>query len=161
MSVRDSGLSLVGTVLGADGGVPLRIEYRVLTDAAGLTTAANVREQRGFGQHALTLVRDVEGGWTGDGCDSAPCRGCTDVDLGVSPSTHTLPIRRLRLPVGDRRRQRREIRFLGLESRRWRGRTRGWTSSHIVMRAVRSGRADRRRQRARHRLRGVAPTGRP
>ncbi len=98
--VRDSGLSLVGTVLGADGGLPLRIEYRVLTDAAGLTTAVHVREQRGFGQHALTLVRDVKGAWTGDGIPLRALRGCTDVDLGVSPSTNTLPIRRLRLPVG-------------------------------------------------------------
>ena len=100
MSVRGSGVSLVGTVLGADGGVPLRIEYRVLTDAAGLTTAVHVREQRGFGQHALTLLRDVKGGWTGDGIPLRGLRGCTDVDLGVSPSTHTLPVRRLRLPIG-------------------------------------------------------------
>ena len=27
-------------------------------------------------------------------------KGCTDVDLGCSPSTNTLPIRRLRLGVG-------------------------------------------------------------
>ncbi|HEY5433835.1 MAG TPA: putative glycolipid-binding domain-containing protein [Candidatus Limnocylindrales bacterium] len=100
MLVRDSGLSLVGTVLGADAGIPLRIEYRVLTDAAGLTTAAHVREQRGFGQHALTLVRDTKGGWTGDGAALRELRGCTDIDLGFSPSTLTLPVRRLRLPIG-------------------------------------------------------------
>jgi hypothetical protein len=100
MLVRASGLSLVGTVLGADAGVPLRIEYRVLTDAAGLTTAVHVREQRGFGQHALTLLRDAKGGWTGDGLPLRALRGCTDVDLGLSPSTHTLPLRRLRLPIG-------------------------------------------------------------
>ena len=28
MTLRDSGLSLVGTVLGAEGGAPVRIEYR-------------------------------------------------------------------------------------------------------------------------------------
>jgi hypothetical protein len=98
--VRDSGLSLVGTVLGADGGVPVRIEYRVLTDASGLTTAVHVRESRGFGQLALTLVRDAKGGWTADGTPLRGLRGCTDVDLGISPSTNTLPIRRLRLPIG-------------------------------------------------------------
>ena len=35
--------------------------------------------------------------------DGAPVRalkGCTDVDLGCSPATNTLPIRRLRLAVG-------------------------------------------------------------
>ena len=100
MSVRDSGLSLVGTVLGAEGGVPLRIEYRVLTDAAGLTTAVHVRQQLGFGQQTLTLARDAKGGWTGDGAALRALRGCTDIDLGFSPSTNTLPIRRLRLGIG-------------------------------------------------------------
>ena len=35
ISIRDAGLSLVGTVLGAQDGVPFRIEYRVLTDGTG------------------------------------------------------------------------------------------------------------------------------
>jgi len=35
---RDSGLSLIGTVLGAEDGLPVRIEYRVLTDADGMTS---------------------------------------------------------------------------------------------------------------------------
>ena len=35
LTVRDGGLSLNGTVLGAEGGVPVRIEYRVLADGAG------------------------------------------------------------------------------------------------------------------------------
>src|SRR5664280_719386 len=47
---RDSGLSLVGTVLGAEDGLPVRIEYRILTDADGMTTAAHVRDLRGFEQ---------------------------------------------------------------------------------------------------------------
>ena len=42
LTQRDTGLSLVGTVLGAEDGAPVRIEYRVLTDAEGLTTAAHV-----------------------------------------------------------------------------------------------------------------------
>ena len=35
LSMRDSGLSLVGTVLGAEGGAPVRVEYRVLAEPAG------------------------------------------------------------------------------------------------------------------------------
>ena len=38
INLRDSGLSLIGTVLGAEDGVPVRVEYRVLADAAGATT---------------------------------------------------------------------------------------------------------------------------
>jgi len=100
LTQRDSGLSLVGTVLGSEGGVPVRIEYRVLADAGGLTTAAHVRDLRGFEQRTLVLERDAKGGWSVDGKTVRALKGATDVDLGCSPSTNTLPVRRLRLGVG-------------------------------------------------------------
>jgi len=100
MTQRDSGLSLVGTVLGAQDGVPVRIEYRVLTDGAGLTTAAHVRDLRGFDQRTVAVERDSKGGWSVDGARVRALRSATDVDLGFSPATNTLPIRRLRLAVG-------------------------------------------------------------
>jgi hypothetical protein len=100
ISVRDAGLSLVGTVLGADGGLPVRIEYRVLADGNGTTTAVHVRDYRGFGQRQLTLTRDAKGNWTVNGVAAPSLKGCVDVDLGCSPSTNTLPIRRLRLGIG-------------------------------------------------------------
>ena len=107
LTVRDGGLSLVGTVLGAEAGSPIRIEYRVLADGAGLTTAAHVRDLRGFGQRTIVLERDLKGNWTLDGGKARALKGCTDVDLGCSPSTNTLPIRRLALGSGSRRRSRR------------------------------------------------------
>ena len=100
LTVRDSGLSLVGTVLGADAGAPVRIEYRVLTDSAGFSTATHVRDLRGFETRTLALERDAKGNWTVDGATVRSLKGCTDVDLGCSPSTNTLPIRRLRLAPG-------------------------------------------------------------
>ena len=98
--LRDSGLSLVGTVLGAEDGVPVRVEYRVLADAAGATTGVHVRDLRGFSQRTMTLARDAKGSWTVDGAAARSLKGCLDVDLGCTPSTNTLPIRRLRLAVG-------------------------------------------------------------
>jgi hypothetical protein len=103
ITVRDAGLSLVGTILGAEGGIPVRIEYRVLADAAGATTAVHVRDLRGFLQRTLTLERDAKGNWTVDGVADRSLKGCTDVDLGCSPSTNSLPIRRLQLGVGRSR----------------------------------------------------------
>jgi uncharacterized protein len=100
ITLRDSGLSLIGTVLGAEDGLPVRVEYRVLADAAGATTGVHVRDLRGFGQRTLTLARDAKGSWTLDGATAKALKGCIDVDLGCSPSTNTLPIRRLRLAVG-------------------------------------------------------------
>jgi hypothetical protein len=103
LTVRDSGLSLVGTVLGAEGGMPVRIEYRVVADGAGLTSAVHVRDQRGFEQRQLTLTREAKGAWTVDGQPARALRSCSDVDLGCTPSTNTLPIRRLRLGIGASR----------------------------------------------------------
>jgi hypothetical protein len=100
LSLRDSGLSLIGTVLGSEGGVPVRIEYRVLADGAGFTTAVHVRDLRGFDQRALTVERSGKGAWTVNGAPAPALKGCTDIDLGCSPSTNTLPIRRLRLADG-------------------------------------------------------------
>jgi uncharacterized protein len=100
LTLRDGGLSLVGTVLGAEGGVPVRIEYRVLADGSGMTTAAHVRDLRGFEQRTMTLERDPKGAWRVDGAAVRALKNCTDVDLGCSPSTNTLPIRRLRLGIG-------------------------------------------------------------
>lgn len=100
LTFRDGGLSLVGTVLGADGGLPVRIEYRVFADGTGLTTAVHVRDLRGFETRTIALERHPKGNWTIDGSPARALRGCTDIDLGCSPSTSTLPIRRLRLAAG-------------------------------------------------------------
>ena len=101
LTVRDGGLSLVGTVLGGEAGTPVRIEYRLLADGAGMTTAVHVRELRGFETRTMVLERDAKGNWTVDGSLMKALKGCTDFDLGCSPSTNTLPIRRLRLGVGE------------------------------------------------------------
>jgi len=101
LTVRDGGLSLVGTVLGSEGGTPVRIEYRVLADGSGMTTATHVRDLRGFETRTMVLERSPKGQWTVDGTVEKALKGCTDIDLGCSPSTNTLPIRRLRLGVGS------------------------------------------------------------
>ena len=100
LTLRDGALSLIGTVLGSEDGLPVRVEYRVLTDRAGMTTAVHVRDLRGFETRTLGLERNAKGSWTLDGVAAKALRGCTDVDLGCSPSTNTLPIRRLGLAVG-------------------------------------------------------------
>ena len=44
---------------------------------------------------------DPSGRWSLDGVERPDLDGCVDVDLGFSPSTNTLPIRRLGLGVGE------------------------------------------------------------
>jgi hypothetical protein len=96
-----AGLSLKGIVLGAEDHVPVHVEYTVLTDAEGLTTEVHVTDLRGFQSRATTLTRDAQGSWTVDGGQVPALEACTDIDLGCSPSTNALPIRRLALDVGE------------------------------------------------------------
>ncbi|MCB2175718.1 MAG: putative glycolipid-binding domain-containing protein [Actinomycetales bacterium] len=103
LDLRASGVSLEGTVLGAQGGIPVRAQYRVIAGSDGLTATVHVRFHRGLSRRETTLVRAPEGSWTVDGVSAPHLDGCTDVDLGCSPATNTLPLRRLRLEVGDSR----------------------------------------------------------
>ena len=63
------------------------------------------------------LERDpATGRWTRDGAPAPQVAGCLDVDLGFSPVTNTLPIRRLALAVGAAAPVRAAwLRFPGLE----------------------------------------------
>ncbi len=100
---RSGRLTLVGCVLGVEEGVPERVDYLVETDSSGMTAAVLVEYLRGFAQRSLHLVRDAAGQWTVNGAAAGWLDGCTDVDLGCSPATNTLPIHRLRLGIGSSR----------------------------------------------------------
>jgi hypothetical protein len=56
-TLRDNGYSMVGTVLGADAGAPVRVEYQVLVDRSGMTTATSVRDLRGFATRTVVIER--------------------------------------------------------------------------------------------------------
>jgi uncharacterized protein len=89
-----------GLVLGAVAGLPWRTEYRVLCDSGWHTCGVDVRQQHGSRTAELALARDATGDWARGRSPDPGLQGCTDVDLGFSPSTNTLPIRRLALATG-------------------------------------------------------------
>jgi hypothetical protein len=59
-----------------------------------------VETSAGGTTRTLRLTVDEQRRWWDASGELQPLRGCVDVDLGVSPSTNTLPIRRLGLEVG-------------------------------------------------------------
>ncbi|WP_193100912.1 putative glycolipid-binding domain-containing protein [Burkholderia sp. Z1] len=96
-----TGIDLSGSVSGAIDGTPFRIDYAIACGADWLTRSARVIRWVGT-QPPRQLDIACEGGrWTIDGVDTPTLAGATDIDLGFSPSTNTLPIRRLALAVGD------------------------------------------------------------
>jgi uncharacterized protein len=95
-----------GMVISAQNGKPSRSFYWIQTNAQWFTQQMHVR----FDEAMLELVvRD--GRWYSVRHDLhehkiiehelPDLQGCIDVDLGLTPATNTLPIRRLKLEIGQ------------------------------------------------------------
>ncbi len=95
------GWVLRGTILALEEQGPAQADYEVFCDAAWHTRRTVVSLRGAAGERSLRL--DVQDGhWFEDGNEREAVRGCIDVDISWSPSTNTLPIRRLGLEVGER-----------------------------------------------------------
>ena len=81
---------------------PCRLEYHIECDLRWRTRRAQIKGQIGRKEVSIGLKTNSQGQWFMDGKQIASVEGCTDVDLGFSPSTNLLPIRRLRLGIGER-----------------------------------------------------------
>ncbi len=95
------GWFLEGTVVTVLDRKPAHVRYQVACDTSWQTVNAEVTMTRAGVRRELRMsVRD-RGIWWVDGAEAPTLRGCTDVDLEISPSTNTLPIRRLHLAIGQ------------------------------------------------------------
>ncbi|HEU5432071.1 MAG TPA: putative glycolipid-binding domain-containing protein [Thermomicrobiales bacterium] len=112
LAARGGGWRLSGTVLLAEDGVPVEIAWAVDADVAWRTTAARIDIQGAARDTFVVRVEESNGDrrWRlarGHGDDLGPAallpaaNGRLDIDLGFTPATNTLPIRRLALPIGD------------------------------------------------------------
>lgn len=93
---------LRGAVTGTlDDGRDYALRYEVACARDWVTREARVAGHVGGVTTQIALARDgATGRWARDGIPAPSLDGCLDVDLGFSPSTNMLPIRRLALPVG-------------------------------------------------------------
>lgn len=91
---------LSGIVLVAHDGRPCRLEYRIECDDEWRTRIVGIHGQLGDAPVSLELFRSEKGAWVVNQVLASHLQGCVDVDLGFSPSTNLLPIRRLGLAVG-------------------------------------------------------------
>jgi uncharacterized protein len=92
-----------GTVLQAPADFPLQVQYAVACDSEWRTRQVQISLQSGLTRRELRLRTDRRQRWWFRGRELSAFRGCLDVDLGISPFTNTLPIRRLALQVGQSR----------------------------------------------------------
>jgi uncharacterized protein len=86
-------LTASGTQLGA-APEPYRVDYELVTVNGFVTARLSVVARTGAGERRLELLRHPDGGWTVDGHARHDLHGALDCDLGNSPLTNTMPIRR-------------------------------------------------------------------
>jgi uncharacterized protein len=93
---------LFGTALFLYQQNPCKLEYEIICDAHWRTRKAIITG--GFGNNDINIEVSVDAdqNWYLNGAKSSAVEGCVDIDLGFSPSTNLLPIRRLSLSVGQK-----------------------------------------------------------
>ena len=96
-----SGWRLAGTAVFAHEGQACRLDYAVRCDGRWRTVSGRVAGCIGTAPVEVDLSVDAAGRWRLNGADCPAVEGCVDLDLNFSPSTNTLPIRRLGLAVGQ------------------------------------------------------------
>ena len=79
---------------------PCELRYRVRCGADWHTVEADVEGQIGKRAVRVQVRVDDEHRWYQNDIECKAVAGSTDIDLGFSPSTNLLPIRRLALEIG-------------------------------------------------------------
>ena len=100
LSQTPDGWGLYGTVVVTLDNEPWRTMYTVRCQPGWNTYDVSVVTGSGGTTRELHLTADG-GRWRSDERPLSVLDGAIDVDLGVTPSTNTLPIRRLELEIGQ------------------------------------------------------------
>ena len=103
LSALEDGWGLAGTSVFAHEGEPCCLSYRISCDSEWRTRSAGVIGWLGANEVRVDVRVEGAGLWRVAGVDVAEIAGCVDIDLNFSPSTNLLPIRRLKLEVGEER----------------------------------------------------------
>ena len=74
--------------------------YEIACDRSFHTKQANVSVRDSTGERSLQIEAQ-NGRWFENGRENQTVKGAVDIDLGWSPSTNTLPIKRLKLEIGQ------------------------------------------------------------
>ena len=90
---------LRGTILTLAHDAAVEARYEITCDHSFRTKAANVSVRDAAGERKLRITAQ-DGRWFENGVENRTVTGAIDIDLGWSPSTNTLPIRRLGLEIG-------------------------------------------------------------
>jgi uncharacterized protein len=94
------GWRLSGKAVFIHEGHSVQLAYAVECDAVWRTLSAKVEGSVGFERLAFQVGRTPSGGWMLNGAEQPAAYGCVDLDLGFTPATNLIAIRRLEPPYG-------------------------------------------------------------
>jgi hypothetical protein len=86
-----------GTMLLREEGAWAAFRWHIAWDAAWAAREVSVTSLAGEDERAIRLRADGAGAWRDDAGERPELAGCRDADLGASPFTNTLQLRRLAL----------------------------------------------------------------
>lgn len=99
---QGQGWRLEGAAVFAWEGRPCQLRYTVDCDGLWQSRSATIEGWLGADDVALGIERNDNGRWTLNGVDQPEAAGLVDLDLGFTPATNLLPIRRLALACGEK-----------------------------------------------------------
>lgn len=97
---QETEILLRGQIVAAIEGIPCAVSYEVSADSRWVTRRVGIT-MSSEESRILSIEHDGGGRWSVDGIERPDLSKCRDIDLGISPSTNTLPIRALDLEVGE------------------------------------------------------------
>lgn len=95
------GWLLEGTAVFRQGARPARLDYRIVCDLSWRTVRGDVHGWLAADPVRHEVERSGGGTWTLDGRPQPGLERCVDLDLGFTPATNLLQLRRIALAVGD------------------------------------------------------------
>jgi len=100
VSLSETGIQANALVLGCQDQIVYETWYQVVTNQDWETRSVRMESRTPSGLFLLMLCHDGAGNWVVNGEADTRLKGCTDVDISVTPFTNSLPVNRLKLKDG-------------------------------------------------------------
>jgi uncharacterized protein len=101
VDISSAGVDISSVIVGKYKSRIYRVEYHIKTDPDWETQFVQITSRHSNNEQKFHLHSDGRGNWFSEGKSVSRFKGCTDVDIAITPFTNTLPINRLQLDKNE------------------------------------------------------------
>ena len=101
VNTTNTGTEINSVIIGMYEQKIYRLDYSIKTNRNWETISLEIKTQIADNRKKITFTSEENGNWTKNGAPAHEFKGCTEVDIPLTPFTNTLPINRLKLPVNE------------------------------------------------------------